>query len=153
MRAPAGGFQLRAIRFGQLERRPVIDRGHAARELPLASAIQLVRRVIGRIEPAGRLQPADGFGINIEALRLASFLVPIQPQPAHILADAFDIFLARPLQVGVVEAQNELPPLAAGEEPVQQSGPEVADMDASRRARREADDGCHSFSRNLLVIG
>jgi hypothetical protein len=153
MRATAGRLELRAIRFGQLERRAVVDRGHAARELTLSTAIQLIRRVIGRIEAPCRFQLGDRLGIDIEALRLARLLVPIKPQPAHILADAFDIFLARTLQVGVVEAQDELAPLATGEQPVQQSGPEVADMDASRRAWREADDRCHSFSRNLLVIG
>jgi hypothetical protein len=50
--------------------------------------------------------------------------------PRQIAFDGFGVFGARAREIGVVEAQNEPPGPAPGEQPVQQRGAGVADVDA-----------------------
>jgi hypothetical protein len=92
------------------------------RELALAAALQLIRRFVAGIEPARGFQRLDRRRISGEALRLARLDVPIEPQPAQIFANAFDILLTRPLKIGIVETQQESAAIAPREQPVQQRG-------------------------------
>ncbi len=137
------------------KRGAVVDRGLAARELALALQLELLRRLVGGIEPAARLQLLDGRGISGEAVRLADLCRPVEAEPGEILADAAREFFRRPLGVGVVETEHEAPARLPREQTVEQRRADIAGMKPSRRARREADGDAHveSFSRNLLVMG
>jgi len=62
------------------------------------------------------------------------------PEPGEVGLDRIGIFGARTLAVGIVEAQDEAAALTRCEEPVQQSRARIADMDASGRRWRKADN-------------
>src|SRR5258705_6866154 len=66
-------------------------------------------------------------------------LVPLQPKPAQILEDALLEFLLGPLRIGVLDAQDERAVVAAREQPVEQRGARVADVQLAGGAWREAD--------------
>src|SRR5687767_15976647 len=51
--------------------------------------------------------------------------------------------LARPFPVGIVEAQDEAAPILPCPQPVVDGGPDVADMEPSRRRGGEAGDDVH----------
>jgi hypothetical protein len=70
--------------------------------------------------------------------------------PRQIAFDGFGVFGARAREIGVVEAQNEPPGPAPGEQPVQQRGAGVADVDAPRGRGRETDD---RGRRHFVFIG
>ena len=81
-------LELGPIGLGELQRGAVIDRRPPARELALALELQLLLRLVGRIEPAARLQLLDRVGVEREALGLLDLAVPGEPEPGEILADA-----------------------------------------------------------------
>ena len=66
--------------------------------------------------------------------------VPVDSQPSKAGENRLQSFLNITLLVGVVDAQNELPVVMPGEQPVEQSSPHTADMKVARRA------GCKSSS-------
>ena len=116
--APAGSanglsafsLERRLLLRRELERGAVVNRGLAARHLPLAPPLQLVRRLVAGVKATGGLELFRRLLVEGEALRLAEFLVPGKPEPIEIVADAGDVFFLRALQVGVVEAQENVPP-------------------------------------------
>jgi hypothetical protein len=105
--------------------------------LPLAAPVELLGGLIGRVQPAQILEPRGGLVVGRHPLRLAAHPVRPYPKPFQIRLDRVGVFRPRTLQIRVVEAQDERPAVAADEEPVQQSGASVADMDAAGRRRRE----------------
>jgi hypothetical protein len=66
--------------------------------------------------------------------------------PAQIVSDLVGKRGGRALQVGIVEAQQELAGLLARKEPVMQRHEDIADMEMSRRAWCEADANGHRLS-------
>ena len=70
-------------------------------------------------------------------------------EPRQVGFDAVLVFLGRALRIGVVDAQHEPAALGAGEQPVDQAGANVADMQPPGGRRRETDPDGHgrqSFS-------
>src|SRR4029078_7725840 len=79
------GFEPGLVLLGQLQRRAVIDRGAAARELTLALKLELFGRLVAGINPPCPLQSLDGGIIQIEALRRADLPGPIDAESSESL--------------------------------------------------------------------
>ncbi len=84
MRLAPFGFELRAFRVGELQRGAVIDRRLAAGELALALQLELLRRLVGGIEPAARFQLLDRGGV---ARRSGPTGAPPRPSRARARRD------------------------------------------------------------------
>ena len=141
VRLAALGFERGALGVGQLERGAIVDRRTAERLLALAPAVELLGRLVGGIEPARALQRLGRRFVKRHPLRLAAFQVGDDSEPGEVGLDRVGVFAPRPLEVGVVEAQDEAAAGAQGEEPVDQRGARVADMDEPGRRGGEADGG------------
>ncbi len=143
LEAPVGlatlGFERGDLGFGQAQGGAVVDGRQPARQLNLAAAIQLLRRVIGRIQTSRLLQPIGGVVIPVEPLRLIVALVPDQPQPGQVVLDPLFELGGRAGQVGVVDTQDERPALPLGEHPVDQGGADIAHVQLAGRRRGETD--------------
>src|ERR1700683_2958692 len=113
----AGGAPLGAGRLG------------AGREL-LGGAEALVADPLGQ-ELVGR-GPVLGEPWALEDDRA----VPVEAQPAQRVLDADDPLVAGPGPVRVLDAQDELPAVVPGEEPVEQRGTGRADVEKTGRGRR-----------------
>jgi hypothetical protein len=61
-------------------------------------------------------------------------------KPFQIRLNRFGVFCPRAFEIRIVEAQDERPAVATGEEPVEECSAGVADMDAPGGRRREPDD-------------
>src|SRR5688572_27157365 len=61
--------------------------------------------------------------------------IPVEPQPSQVFEDAVLRLASRPLRVGVFDPQDERALVAVREEPVEQCGPRVADVQLSGRTR------------------
>ena len=147
VRLHARSLELRALVSRQLQRRPVIHRRPAARLGDLAFDVQLLRRLVGRIEQAHGAQLVGGLVIDAEAFGLVEGLDPGQAQPGQVLLEDGLVFLGRALKVGIVDAQDELAALAARKQPVDERGAHIADMDAASGRGSESDDrGDHGRS-------
>ena len=107
--------------------------------LPLATPVELLGGLIGRVQPAQILEPRGGLVIRRHALGLAAQKVRPNSKPFKIRLDRVGVFRLGTFEIRVVEAQDERSAAAADEEPVQQSRAGVADMDAAGRRRREPD--------------
>src|SRR3546814_19903482 len=66
--------------------------------------------------------------------------IPVEPEPAHPVEDRVDRGLGGAGAVGILDAQQELAAVVAREQPVEQRGARAADMEETRRRRREARD-------------
>src|SRR5262249_27763736 len=66
-------------------------------------------------------------------------LVGVEPEPAQPLVDRALRGLGVALLVGVLQAEDELAALVAGEEPVEQGGARAAHVEVPRRRRRKTD--------------
>ena len=65
--------------------------------------------------------------------------VPVQAEPAEAVEDRLQRRLGHvPLLVGVVDAEDELPAVLAGEQPVEQGRADAADVQVAGRAGGEA---------------
>ena len=69
--------------------------------------------------------------------------VPLEPQPPQETLDLLRRFGHLAAGVRVLDPQEELAPLVAGEEPVEERRADVTDMQEPRRARRHADTNGH----------
>ena len=141
MRLAALRQQFRSLLGGKLQPGAIVNRRRAARDLYPALALQLLRRLETGIEPARRLQRSGRSVIKSESLRLAHFQIRLDAEPGQIDFDRRREFLRRAFEIGVVETQNEGAAMPAGEEIVQKRRAGVADMDAARRRRGEANHG------------
>ena len=70
-------------------------------------------------------------------------LVPREAEPLHGADDGLDGLGRGALAVGVLDAQEELPALVAGKEPVEDGRPDVADVHVPGRAGRKARSDAH----------
>jgi len=62
------------------------------------------------------------------------FLVPVETQPLEVLEDLVEESRFGPFQVGVFDAEQELSPGMAGEEPIEDGRPGAPDVEEARRA-------------------
>jgi hypothetical protein len=139
MRLAARAFERGPLVRRQTQGGAVIDRRKTARLLALAAPVKLVRRLIGRIEPAQILKLRGGRVVGRHPLRLAAHQVRPNSEPFQIRLDRIGVFRLRTLEIGIVEAEDERAAAAAREEPVEKRGAGVADMDAAGRRWREPD--------------
>jgi hypothetical protein len=78
-------------------------------------------------------------------------LIPIEPEPAESVQNwgegRFDV----PLLIGIVDPQQELPAVLAGEKPIEQRRPHAADVKiaggAGSESRADSHDGCGKSKR------
>src|SRR5690606_27890025 len=104
------------------------------------------RRLVAGIEQPGLAQPPGSRFIEMGAPRLPLHNVRPDTEPIEIAFDLRGEFLARALDIGVVEAQHIPAGRLPGEQPVEQRGTRIADMDMAGRRRRETDSYGHRAS-------
>ena len=140
MRLSAFRFQPRAIDVGEFQRGTVVDRRPSLGQQPLALELQLLRRLIARVEPAGRDQGIARGIVFGQPVGLAFLAIPAEAQPLQVVLDGcLELGLAAQ-PVGIVEPQDERAAMAPREQPVEQGRPDIADMQEAGRAGREADN-------------
>src|SRR4029079_8856614 len=127
--------------------RPAILRRTAGGEIGLAVRLELLRRAEAVVGVPPGQQLVGVRRIKMKPLRLpvrapgtadVRALVPLQAEPAQIVEDALLRRLRRSLGVGVLDAQDVGPLVAAREQPVEQRHAPGADAKRSCRTRREA---------------
>lgn len=64
--------------------------------------------------------------------------IPVEAQPAQTVQDGVDRRLGGAGTIGILDAQEELPAMVSCEKPVEQRRAGAADMQETRRRRREA---------------
>ena len=85
-------------------------------------------------------QLLDDLGVAIGPLGLEDrLLVVVELEPAQRVEDLLDVLGRRALAVGVLDPEQELPAVAAGEQPVVQCRPRTPDVQGACRGRCEAD--------------
>ncbi len=141
VRLAAGGLERGALVVGQAQGGAVVDRRAAERLLALAAAVELLRRLIGRVEPAQRLEFFGGGVVKGHPLRLAADEIGLErrarrdPPRSSAAYSGFE----RSTSVSSKRRMN-VPPVAAGEQPVEQSRAGVSDVNAPGRRGRKTDD-------------
>ncbi len=143
VRLAAFRFELGAVFGAELQRSAIIDRRLAGRLRDLAFAVEFILGLVRRIEQPRRLQLIGGLLVLGEAVRLVGALLPMEPEPSEIILDALLELFGRAGKIGVVDTQEDAAALRDREEPVHQRSAYVADMDASRRGRRETEADGH----------
>ena len=79
------------------------------------------------------------FPVDVEAPALEDgLLVPVEAQPLEVLEDLVEEPGFGALEVGILDAEQELAPGVAGVEPVEDGRPGAPDMEEARRAGGEA---------------
>jgi uncharacterized protein YsxB (DUF464 family) len=69
--------------------------------------------------------------------------VKVQAQPLHGLQDGFYSLGRRPLAIGILKAEEKLPPMMTRKQPVENGGSDIADVDLSSRAGRKTNSNTH----------
>jgi hypothetical protein len=133
------------VKFGSRKRQRLtaIDRRQAARAAHLAAKVELLRRFVAGIEHTGRLQPFDRGVVDLETSRLIFGGVWKDAQPVQVIQDGIGELLLRAGNVCVVEALDEPALVVHGEQPVEQRGARIADMDAAGRRWGKTYGNCH----------
>ena len=93
------------------------------------------------------LQPGQGRGIGGTTRALPVPLVPVDAEPGEVLLDQGREGLGRALGIGIVEAQDQPAAMVPGEEPVDEGGPGIAEVEPAGGARGEAENGGHGTAR------
>ena len=98
-----------------------------------------------------------GFTVAVQPVRLPLDPVPSDAKPFEIFLDGVGIFLFRPLGVGIVEAQDELPTRLFGDQVIEQRSPQVTDMQKAGGRGRETGRNGHDVAffntRSVFQIG
>src|SRR2546425_22375 len=107
------------------------------------------------IGPALRDQPLGGLLVAREAFHLEKRpFVPVQTQPAHRVEDRLHRRFGRALEVGILDAQDELAAVLSRVRPGEESGPRPADMEVAGRARsKTGSDHRHAWNRRIVRDG
>ena len=115
----------------------------------LALRGELLLGHVAAIGVAALEQLVRDLGVARPELRLVIFVpVPIEAEPAHPVEDRVDRLLGRARLVGVLDPQQELAAVVAGEQPVEQGGARAADVqEAGRRGREAGDDRPSNLAR------
>src|SRR5690606_27054850 len=109
----------------------------------LAPEVELLRRFVAGIEQPCPLQPVGGRVIDLESSRLIFGGVLEDAEPMQVVEDRIGIFLFRARDISVVEALDEASAVLGGEQPVEQRGARIADMDMAGRRWGETDSNGH----------
>src|SRR5579883_3514850 len=84
------------------------------------------------------------FGMAAKARRLQDDVaVPLQLEPGESVDDGLDRLGCGTLAIGILDAQQELPAVMLGEEPVEERRARSSDMKKAGGRGGEADDGGH----------
>ncbi len=103
MRPAARRLERGSVGFAQPQRGAIVDRRTPERLLAFATPLELLRRLIGRIEPALRLELSGRSVIGGHALGLTADEVMCNAEPGQIFLDRRRVFGLRTLAIGVVE--------------------------------------------------
>ena len=133
--------QLGFFRIRQVQRGAVIDRRLAHVELFLALEVQLGRGFPGFIEPPDLAQLVRGGVVFVQPFGLTLNAVPMQAEPCQVFFQTVDVFFLAAHRIGVVDPQDELSAVLAGDQIVHQRRAQVAYVDIAGRGRGEAGDG------------
>lgn len=101
------GFQARPVGIGQPQRGTVVDRRQATAQQALALERQFLGGLVAGIEAPRPLQPLDRRRVAVQPVGLPGEAVPFKAQPAQVALDPGGVVGRRPLQVGIVETQQE----------------------------------------------
>lgn len=116
VRPPPLAFQRRTLTGSERQSGPIVDRWQAARALALALEIELVLRFVARINRACVLQPRESIVVDRQALRLPLHAIPADTKPFQIGFDRVDVFLARAIEIGIIETKHESAATLTGEQ-------------------------------------
>src|SRR6185312_8346894 len=109
------------------------------RELRLAHRLELLLRGVVPVGETLREKLLPDLAIAREALHLEERpLVPVELEPLHRVEDGLLRFLRRALEVGVLDAQDELAAVAARVGPVEERRAGAPEVEIPGGARREA---------------
>jgi hypothetical protein len=107
--------------------------------LALAQRVELGHAHVAGVDVAGGLQLGQHLAVAVHALHLVErALVVIEAEPGHAFEDDVDGGLGGALQVGVLDAQDEVAALRAREGPGVQRRADVAQVDEAGGRRGEA---------------
>ena len=99
---------------------------------------------VAAIRMPARQQLPDDLLVAIEALGLIErTLVVIEPRPLHAVQDLLDGSLGRALQIGVLDAQHELPAVPARVQPTKQRRAQPPDVQEAGGTRGETGAYAH----------
>ena len=102
------------------------------------AGLAVARGLLARVGVAGGDELVDDLEVALHVLGLVEDLfIVVEAQPLHAVEEHRDGLRRGPLEVGVLDAQQELSARVAGEKPVVDGGADVADMDLARRRRGE----------------
>ena len=93
--------------------------------------------------------------MQIEAIGLAVFLIPIELEPLEAFINGLERGLGVALDVGVVDSEDHGPTMAAGIQPVENKGASTADVEKSgggrskTNAKHEQGQYRHSATGNV----
>src|SRR5690606_2452140 len=95
----------------------------------------------------------ESVGLAVGAMRPtdARALVPVEPEPEDRVEDLVLVLLGGPLQVGVVDPDDEDTAVMTGVEPVEQSGPGGPDVEDTGGRRGHAHPHAHAAATTLLA--
>ena len=102
------------------------------------AGLAVARGLLARVGVAGGDELVDDLEVALHVLGLVEDLfIVVEAQPLHAVEEHRDGLRRGSLEVGVLDAQQELSARVAGEKPVVDGGADVADMDLARRRRGE----------------
>src|ERR1017187_8079135 len=128
--------------FRNRARSPVVPERASRRLRDLLHRVELVGRFERAILLALREKAIRGLTVEGASLALEErALVPVEAEPAHRVEDLVRQVAAAPLDVRVLDAEDERAPVAAREEPVVEGRARPSDVKGARRGRREAHAG------------
>ena len=111
---------------------------------PLAHRVDLLGRRPAAVGVTVVEQPLHDLAVAIEALGLEERpLVVLEAEPGHAVEDRLHGLVGRAGPVGVLDAQHELPAVAARVEPAEERGAGAADVQVAGGARGEAGSDGH----------
>ena len=76
--------------------------------------------------------------VFLAGLRAARTRIPLQPHPLQVLHQRGGVGLLAALGIRVLDAQDEAPAVVAREQPAEQRGTRIAEMELARGAGSEA---------------
>src|SRR5207244_652196 len=117
---------------------PVVARFFTASGLLCAQRVELLLRHVVVVGVAGGDELLGDLPVARQALHLEErALVPVEAEPAHALEDRVHRGFGRALEVGILDAQDELAAVAPRVGPAEERGARAADVQGSGRAGRE----------------
>ena len=123
----------------QLSAVAVVARFLLCSHLPFAQRIEALARTVAVICVTLFEQPGDNFAVARETPGLEiRALVGVETQPGHAIQDRLHRLGRRPLEVGILDTQDELAVRLAGQQPAKKRGSRTADVEHAGRARGES---------------